>query len=95
MDHTATKKYIYGDLLNDGVVSDALLSEMMMDYWISFASCLDPNDGKGMTRPTWGQYTSSDNVLMQLNGSNCTMIEDNYRSEGMMAINADPLVFFH
>lgn len=95
MDHTATKKYIYGDLLDDGVASDAVLSTMMMDYWISFADCLDPNDGKGTTRPMWGQYTSSNNALMQLNGNNATMIADNFRSEGMVAINANPLVFFH
>ncbi|KAJ7677463.1 esterase 1 [Mycena rosella] len=95
VDHTSTKKYLYGDLLSDGVASDAVLSTMMMDYWISFADCLDPNDGKGAERPTWGQYTASNNVLMQLNGSNATMIEDDYRSEGMAAINADPLVFFH
>ncbi|KAJ7134800.1 extracellular triacylglycerol lipase precursor [Mycena epipterygia] len=90
VDHTATKKYIYGDLLDDGVASDAVLSTMMMDYWISFADCLDPNDGKGTTRPTWGQYTSSNNALMQLNGNNATMIADNFRSEGMVAINANP-----
>ncbi|KAJ6525277.1 extracellular triacylglycerol lipase precursor [Mycena vulgaris] len=95
VDHTSTKKYIYGDLLSDGVASDAVLSNMIMDYWISFASCMDPNDGKGTKRPTWGQYKPSNNALMQLNGSNSTMIEDNFRSEGIAAINAEPLVFFH
>jgi acetylcholinesterase len=28
----------------------AKLSQMMMDYWISFANTLDPNDGKGSIR---------------------------------------------
>ena len=28
----------------------ATLSPIMMDYWISFASTLDPNDGKGAER---------------------------------------------
>jgi carboxylesterase type B len=96
VDHTATKKFFYGDILTDGVASDAALSFVMMDYWISFANCLDPNDGKGGTaRPKWGQYTTSDNAIMQLNGNETVMIKDDFRSQGINAINTKPLVFYH
>ncbi|KAK0447136.1 hypothetical protein EV421DRAFT_1788890 [Armillaria borealis] len=30
---------------------------MMVDYWVSFATSLDPNDGLGISRPFWPQYT--------------------------------------
>jgi hypothetical protein len=95
VDHTATKKFFYGDVLTDGVASDAALSFVMMDYWISFADCLDPNDGKGGARPRWGQYTISNNAIMQLNGNETVMIKDDFRSQGINAINAKPLVFYH
>ncbi|KAJ7807735.1 triacylglycerol lipase 3 [Mycena leptocephala] len=88
-------KFFYGDVLTDGVASDAALSFVMMDYWISFADCLDPNDGEGGARPRWGQYTVSNNAIMQLNGNETVMIKDDFRSQGINAINAKPLVFYH
>ncbi|KAF8890731.1 Alpha/Beta hydrolase protein [Infundibulicybe gibba] len=68
-------------------------SEIAYDYWISFASSLDPNDGLGNKRPQWSQYTPNNQVLMQLNGHNTTMISDDFRAEQIAFINADPLVF--
>ncbi|KAK0194651.1 Alpha/Beta hydrolase protein [Armillaria mellea] len=71
--------------------SSILLSEMMMDYWVSFATSLDPNDGLGTSRPFWPQYTPENEVLLQLNGDNTTVIPDDYRKEGIEFLrdNAD------
>ena len=41
---------IYHDLSNDTSASATLISNVMLDYWISFATSLDPNDGYGNKR---------------------------------------------
>ena len=41
---------IYPDLSNDTSAAATLLSDVMLDYWISFATSLDPNDGYGNKR---------------------------------------------
>ncbi|KAJ7754123.1 extracellular triacylglycerol lipase precursor [Mycena olivaceomarginata] len=89
--HPVTKNYVYGTVLNDGIPSDAAVSIAMMEYWLSFASSLDPNDGKGTARPYLGA------VLLQLNGgeNQTVMIKDDFRAEGIDAINSKPLVFYH
>ncbi|KAF8211708.1 extracellular triacylglycerol lipase precursor [Mycena galopus ATCC 62051] len=94
-DHRYMLNYIYGELLNDGVASDSTLSYMMMDYWLSYTDCLDPNDGKGSQRPTWARYTTLEEEIIQLNGDNVTMIPDNFRKAGIDAIDAQPSAFFH
>ncbi|EEB99357.1 hypothetical protein MPER_00977, partial [Moniliophthora perniciosa FA553] len=45
-----------------------------MDYWISFATVLDPNDGKGGSRPAWPQYATSNPSILELNANNVTAI---------------------
>ncbi|KAL5518410.1 hypothetical protein ACEPAH_92 [Sanghuangporus vaninii] len=43
----------------------------MIDYWISFATSLDPNDGLGnSTRPLWSEYTTTSQSVLQLNSAN-------------------------
>ncbi|KAF7364962.1 Carboxylic ester hydrolase [Mycena venus] len=97
VDHPTTQHYFYGDLLNDGVASDATLSLAIMDYFLSFASSLDPNDGKGTVRPVWEQWSTSNKVMLQLNGgeNQTVMINDDFRSEGIDAIISNPLVLYH
>ncbi|KAJ7127858.1 Alpha/Beta hydrolase protein [Mycena epipterygia] len=73
MTHTSEVFYVFG--------LEAALSTQMVDYWVSFATSLDPNDGRGSTRPVWGQYTCNDEAVLQLNGTNTTMIPDNYRAQ--------------
>ena len=47
--HKAEVPYVYGETaLTSPVASVRLLSEAMVDYWISFAVSLTPNDGKGL-----------------------------------------------
>ena len=47
--HTLEIPYVYGEpALTSPNPSVRLLSEAMVDYWISFAVSLTPNDGKGV-----------------------------------------------
>ena len=47
--HTLEIPYVYGEpALTSPNPSVLLLSEAMVDYWISFAVSLTPNDGKGV-----------------------------------------------
>jgi hypothetical protein len=39
-----------------------VLCDRMLDYWLSFATSLTPNDGKGVCRPVWPKYTPSNQV---------------------------------
>ena len=42
--HGSEIAYVFGS------TTDLSLSKIMMDYWLSFASSLTPNDGKGSER---------------------------------------------
>ncbi|KAK0484470.1 extracellular triacylglycerol lipase precursor [Armillaria novae-zelandiae] len=96
--HTSEIPFIYGTLNSSTEPeSSILLGEMMIEYWVSFATSLDPNDGLGMSRvlffcfwlgaceqflgPFWTQYTSDNEVVLQLHGDNTTIIPDDYRKE--------------
>ncbi|KAE9397229.1 esterase 1 [Gymnopus androsaceus JB14] len=92
--HGSEILYVYGGVENP-TESDSVLSTAMIDYWVSFATSLDPNDGKGSTRPTWEQYTPQNQVVIQLNGDNTTLIPDDYRKEQIDFINSMPLTFHH
>ncbi|KAF5342764.1 hypothetical protein D9758_017035 [Tetrapyrgos nigripes] len=98
--HSSEIFYVFGTLAERPEVKEvtptaAKLSEMMMDYWISFANTLNPNDGKGSTRPNWPEYTANLQELMQLNGHNTTVIKDDFREKQIALFNRDPAVFGH
>ncbi|KAJ3569951.1 hypothetical protein NP233_g4716 [Leucocoprinus birnbaumii] len=79
--HQAEVDYVYGAPADPS--SSALrISILMIDYWVSFATSLDPNDGKGMERPRWEQFTPNNQRIIQLNGDNTTMIDDTFRRGG-------------
>ncbi|KAG5720315.1 Lipase 2, partial [Termitomyces sp. T112] len=90
--HGSEIAFVYGNLIAPTQTSLAL-SSIMMEYWISFATSLDPNDGLGVPRPLWEQYTTAHPALMQLNGANLTMIPDDYRKEQIAFINGRTAVF--
>ncbi|PPQ65131.1 hypothetical protein CVT24_003221 [Panaeolus cyanescens] len=92
--HGSEVFFVYG-VPSDQSPSSLHLSSIMIDYWVSFATSLDPNDGKGNPRPLWPQYTPANEVLLQLNGDNTTTIPDDYRKEQIDFINSDPTVFHH
>src|SRR5262249_12348032 len=50
--HETDVFYLYPDFIPDLKLDPAaeLLRHQMMDYWVSFAVSLDPNDGKGIDR---------------------------------------------
>ena len=45
--HTVELQYLFGNLSTSGPPKVASFTRSMMDYWISFATTLNPNDGKG------------------------------------------------
>ncbi|KAI3602599.1 extracellular triacylglycerol lipase precursor [Moniliophthora roreri] len=88
--------YVFGLIpLVGGSEFDIALSLKMMDYWISFATILDPNDGKGKSRPTWPEYVTSNPSILEFNTSNLAAIPDNYRTNGIDFINGNPVLFRH
>ncbi|KAG6917479.1 hypothetical protein DXG01_002342 [Tephrocybe rancida] len=86
--HGSEVVFVYGDPVTP-TPSALALSSAMIEYWVSFATSLDPNDGRGVQRPHWDQYTTSHEVVMQLNGANLTVIPDDYRKEQIAFINAE------
>ncbi|KAF8918343.1 Alpha/Beta hydrolase protein [Mucidula mucida] len=94
--HAFLMFFVYGlvPFLNE-TVSSIALSRVMIDYWLSFATSLDPNDGLGVSRPLWPEYTLDNQVVMQLNGDNLTAIPDDYRKEQIDFINDNAVLFHH
>ncbi|KAJ7227812.1 esterase 1 [Mycena haematopus] len=78
-----------------GIPHSSEVSPIMMDYWISFASTLDPNDGKGTERAKWEQYTLSHQALVQLHADSVTMIPDAFRVAPIAFINNHAPYFGH
>ncbi|KAK7042562.1 carboxylic ester hydrolase [Favolaschia claudopus] len=93
--HGSEIVYVYG-APGDTSASAIFISRVMTDYWLSFATSLTPNDGKGVVpRPEWTQYTPQNKAVIQLNGANLTMIPDTFREEQMAFINSDPVIWRH
>ncbi|TFK31314.1 esterase 1 [Crucibulum laeve] len=92
--HGSEVLFVYG-APSDRSAAALQLSSQMINYWVSFATSLTPNDGLGVPRPEWGQYTPDNQVILELNGANTTMIPDTYRKEQMDFINSKPAVFRH
>lgn len=94
--HGSEIPFVYGTLGSLNETSSAKsLSVMMMDYWVSFATSLDPNDGLGSERPLWPQYTPYQQVLLQLNGDNLTVIPDDCNKEKIDFIISEGAFFRH
>ncbi|KAJ7241986.1 triacylglycerol lipase [Mycena rebaudengoi] len=91
--HLSEIPYVYGDItVGANGTGPGDLSKMMQDYWISFATSLDPNDGKGTRRPKWEAY-GLNQCIMQLNSTNTGMIPDNFRSAQMAYIDSNAALF--
>ncbi|KAI4521186.1 alpha/beta-hydrolase [Schizophyllum commune Loenen D] len=74
---------------------DAALATSIMDYWLSFATSLDPNDGLGSQRPIWPAYSVENEVLLQLKADNITTVPDDFRRERLAFVVNKPAVFHH
>ncbi|KAJ6521535.1 extracellular triacylglycerol lipase precursor [Mycena vulgaris] len=93
--HGSDVPYVYGDPADRSPAS-IFLSDVIIDYWVSFATSLTPNDGHGVVpRPEWTQFTSKNKAVMQLNGTNLTMIPDDCRLEQTNFINSKPVIWRH
>ncbi|KAK6996541.1 carboxylic ester hydrolase [Favolaschia claudopus] len=94
--HTADLLYIFGLNAAFGRPASAqALGVQMIDYWVSFANNLDPNDGRGSARPMWSQYSSNNQKIIELTSVNMSMIPDNYREGQIDFINSHAAVFSH
>ncbi|TFK25301.1 lipase I [Coprinopsis marcescibilis] len=90
--HDSEFYYVYG-VPPDQSPPALQLSSTMMDYWISFAVNLDPNDDKGSQRPIWPLYSGSTPTLLQFEAENITAIPDDFRKQQIDYMNANALVF--
>ncbi|KAF5334584.1 hypothetical protein D9758_018132 [Tetrapyrgos nigripes] len=95
--HTSEVYYVFGIISEQPEVPEvtptaAKLSDMMMDYWISFADTLNPNDAAGSDRPEWPEYTTYNPILLELNGHNTTVVLDNLRESQVALFVDDPTV---
>ncbi|KAF8208088.1 esterase 1 [Mycena galopus ATCC 62051] len=92
--HTSELIYLYGLNTDFGRPASAIaLGTQMIDYWVSFATSLDPNDGLGSARPVWSQYTPSNQAIIDLTSVNMTMIPDSYRAKQIDFINSNAVLF--
>ncbi|KAJ7614128.1 extracellular triacylglycerol lipase precursor [Roridomyces roridus] len=94
VEHGSEIAFVYGAPA-DTSASAVALARVMTDYWVSFATSLTPNDGKGIPRPEWTQHTPANQAVIQLNGANLTMIPDNFRLEQTNFFNSDPIIWRH
>ncbi|KAJ7480304.1 extracellular triacylglycerol lipase precursor [Mycena galericulata] len=92
--HSSELSYVFGPP-SDNSSSAVLISQTMMDYWVSFAANLTPNDGHGIPCPEWTQFTPENQAVIQLNGANITMIPDTFRAEQITFINSNPVIWRH
>uniref|UniRef100_A0A0W0EUN4 Carboxylic ester hydrolase n=1 Tax=Moniliophthora roreri TaxID=221103 RepID=A0A0W0EUN4_MONRR len=94
--HSSLVSYVYGTIPSDSSASDIKISQTIIEYWVSFATSLNPNDGKGIDRPIWREYKpESDEIIIQLNGNDTVLIPDTYRADQIDFINEKPGLFHH
>ncbi|KAI5122704.1 hypothetical protein M0805_009757 [Coniferiporia weirii] len=94
VEHGSEVLYVYGVAPNGP--ASVVLSHNMIDYWLSFANSLNPNDGLGnSSRTLWTEYTPSSENVLQLNSEDLVMIPDTYRAKQIGFINANPVAFRH
>ncbi|KDR71026.1 hypothetical protein GALMADRAFT_254175 [Galerina marginata CBS 339.88] len=88
--HSSEISYVFGSPLNPTPTA-VKLSKHMMDYWISFATSLDPNDNHlNETRPHWQQYTPREKMILDLNGHGTVPIRDNFRAKQIAFFQNNP-----
>ncbi|KAI0753756.1 extracellular triacylglycerol lipase precursor [Fomes fomentarius] len=96
--HGSEVVFVYGQVAASSAnPAERLLSQAMLDYWISFAVNLTPNDGKGLSKTNWPEYQPDEQVLLQFDTTNFTsspsfasfsVIPDDYRSKQISFINS-------
>ncbi|KAJ8456558.1 hypothetical protein ONZ45_g18676 [Pleurotus djamor] len=85
--HTNEMPFVFGNITPEPVPDQVRhLSTVMMDYWLSFASVLHPNDDKGVQRPKWEVYNPRSKLIMNLDSRSTKMIKDDFRSKNIQYI---------
>ncbi|KAL1702610.1 Alpha/Beta hydrolase protein [Schizophyllum commune] len=92
--HSSNVLYQFGTEAANSL-EDAALAMSIMDYWLSFATSLDPNDGSGSQRAIWPAYSVENEVLLQLKADNITTVPDDFRRERIAFVVNNPAVFHH
>ncbi|CEL60879.1 hypothetical protein RSOLAG1IB_04118 [Rhizoctonia solani AG-1 IB] len=67
------------------------LGAEIIDYWLSLAYNLDPSTTGNPSRAAWPQYGTVGNSL-KLEAGNTTIIQDNYRRDGINFIQSNILI---
>ncbi|KAL1744407.1 Alpha/Beta hydrolase protein [Schizophyllum fasciatum] len=75
--------------------ADTVLATVIMDYWLSFATSLNPNDGLGSERPYWPAYDTKHKNLLRLEDDSIVAIRDDYRRDQLDFIARHPTIFHH
>ncbi|KAI0737886.1 extracellular triacylglycerol lipase precursor [Daedaleopsis nitida] len=95
--HAIEVPYVYGlPALTSADAGVRLLSQAMVDYWVSFTVSLTPNDGKGVLKEYWPLYTSDNQTLVQFDTTqfvvpfvaNLPLIKDDFRAKQFDFINS-------
>jgi len=64
--HGSDSHYFFNDTHVDTQTVGALeCGTSLMDYFLSFIDGLDPNDGRGIQRPNWSQYSEHNQVRIE------------------------------
>ncbi|KAL0961016.1 hypothetical protein HGRIS_006008 [Hohenbuehelia grisea] len=91
--HSYDLPYVYGNAHANATSSSRVLTTQMVDYWISFATSLKPNDGRGSQRPAWPKYGRRKPSILELNGEGIRTITDNFRAKGIDYITSHSEAF--
>lgn len=86
MTHSTFVPYQFGDCASLSASSQALCKNVV-DYCVSFAASLDPNDGKGEDRPLWNEYSSSSPVRCHTCPHWLCVTDDPFRLQAFMLLN--------
>ncbi|KAJ8523236.1 hypothetical protein ONZ45_g337 [Pleurotus djamor] len=85
--HANEIPFVYGNVTLEPVAQPVKhLSNIMMDYWLSFSSVLHPNDGKGLDRPKWVEYTPRSRLIMKFDSRGTRIMKDDFREKNIQYI---------
>ena len=91
--HGSEVAFVYG-LVSEALnytEADVALSQAMINYWLNFAYYTDPN-GPGSNATYWPAY-GGNKTLLQLNGTNTTLIPDTFRQTQISFFTSEPQAF--
>ncbi|KAF8596270.1 Carboxylesterase [Ceratobasidium sp. AG-I] len=85
--HASEIAYVFGGLPTDASAGDKDVSSKMMQYWINFATFLNPRPS-GSSLPAWPSYGLTKNII-QLKAGDYSIAADSFRSQATSSITAN------